>query len=467
MAGAGSPWDSAVAQAGTSAPVTSDDSDNSSWSNHVAAAGGPQQITNPWLRYPLMAGSAVVAGAMASIPRRIPTQTMPTLADIPLTGAANMLTENDFEAPAAAAERRLGVTPSVQRTTNALGVTDNPRLKPEGLGENLLAAGLTAAPYGGASLPGVIGATASGLAAEGAHELFPGSIVAPILAGGIGGYSMGKIFQARQATKEWNQIQKDLPAAQQASSDAEDALRQARDAKITDARSAKLAKQGLVDSSAADRDAFIAQANNERKLGLAAQDSNIKSVADGLGNSQTVEDAGDQLQNASRNWLANTLPQKLADSWKPIDDAIPASTPIQLDSFKGALSKINEQAGSLEPLAKDIKPGVPARWQDKLQAMEDQADLGGPAVNHNWQSAAKFRSMLGDFMSNPQAIKDIGQQNLSTLYAALTRRHAPGCDKPGSRRCLRAGECRQPESLWQSRRRLWKIGFWNQALSCR
>lgn len=415
MSSAGSSWDSAVAEAGKAAPVTSDDSGSAtSWDNHAAAAAQSRQISNPWLRYPLMAASALTKGVMG----------MSDLADSPL----NPLN------PAAALTDLAGrirgkplPTVSGQAVANRLGVVDNPRLAPEGLGENLLSAGFTAAPYaavdiatGGAATPAILSTTGSGLAAEIAHQFFPDSTLAPILASAATGFGFGKYFQARQASKDWSQLQKDLPAAQQAAKDAENSLRTARDAKITDARSAKLAKQGLVDSSAADRDAFIASANNERKLGLAAQDSNIKSVADGLGNSQTVEDAGQQLQNSSRNWLANDLPGKLAAAWKPVDEAIPGATPIQLNSFRGALGRINEQAGSLEPLAKDIKPGVPARWQAKLEAMEEQAGLGGPEVQHNWQSVAKFRSMLGDFMSNPQAIKDIGQQNLSMLYASLT-----------------------------------------------
>lgn len=418
---AGSDWSSAVAQAGASAPVTSDDSSGSAtdWSGHVALAGSDDQIRNPWLRYPLMVGSYATKGlaGMIDLPRTISSGL-----DSVLTGGANLITGNNLSTSQEFIKQHAPLLniPSASDIGNSLGVIDNKRLKPEGLGENALAAVATGAPYGGASVPGQVLTGASSLAGEAAHELFPDSVIAPILAGGATGYGMGRIFQARQAARDWSQIQKDLPAAQAQAKSAEDALRQARDAKITDAKSAKDAKQALVDSSAADRDAFIAQANNERKLGLQAQDTNIKSVADGLGNSQTVEDAGDQIQNASRNWLANTLPSKLAANWKPVDDAIPAGTPVQLDSFKGALSRINEQAGSLEPLAKDIKPGVPARWQDKLQAMEDQAGLGGPAVQHTWQSVAKFRSMLGDFMSNPQAIKDIGQQNLSALYASLT-----------------------------------------------
>jgi hypothetical protein len=50
-----------------------------------------------------------------------------------------------------------------------------------------------------------------------------------------------------------------------------------------------------------------------------------------------------------------------------------------------------------------------------------EVEPGQPAQPITWQDVRKLRSTLGDAISNPKVVNDLGQQNIKHLYAALTQ----------------------------------------------
>lgn len=186
----------------------------------------------------------------------------------------------------------------------------------------------------------------------------------------------------------------------------------------------------------------------------------ISHIASDLGSSATLQEAGEYAQDSARHWLGTTLPAKLEAAWSPVDAAIPASHPVDLAGFRGALEGISTSAGGLAPLEKLLRPALPERLKEVLLGGEGEVKIppmarpgrvsservaGLPSMNPQpgpatpvssgriinppgvvgtgpaeWSEASRLRSALGDAMSNPKVVNDIGTQNLSRLYASLT-----------------------------------------------
>lgn len=183
-----------IAKTGTGSPAPSAASLDA-WlqagAQNGASAQAPTQAPqySGALRLPAIAGSSALAGA---------AQTLGIPGDLEAWGASHLppaLTRTNAFNPASPTQT-VGLPTSAQLTglTDSTGLTNRPDLAP-GQGANpeterLLAATASgvgsAAPMlltGGAALPTLLTGGASGLAGEGAHELFPGSQAAPIAAG--------------------------------------------------------------------------------------------------------------------------------------------------------------------------------------------------------------------------------------------------------------------------------------------
>lgn len=349
------------------------------------------------------------------------------------------------------------------RLANRLGLDTE---QPSGMWENLLAAGarglgvgIATLPLGGAAAPltTLAAGVAGGVAGESARAA-GAPPWAQFLAGVVPGLAMGGWSTASNAAKETAGATDGLAGANKTVTDLQNQLESARinnpaavaglDAKVAEAKLA--AQQAVADAttkSAATRDAAKAaaevQANNETSMANAA----IEGIAGAHGASRTLQDAGTALQDAGREWLTKTIPGKQNSVWSPVNTTM-TGVPTPLAAFNAALSDINSSAGQLEPLAKLLKPGLPAQ----LQTVFDRAigspsgkpataavtgpssilDPSGvpvskvlspaePAQPITWSDVQKLRSTLGDAMSNPATIRDVGGQNLARLYSAATQ----------------------------------------------
>jgi hypothetical protein len=380
----------------------------------------------------------------------------------------------------------VSATGAITAELNKAGLTNVPSLAPSGPGENFLAAGSrglgAAAPFAlmGGPVTALGSGLAGGLASEGVKEAgAPGwaQTGAGILAGlGVGGVASvaSNISRASQASEAVARAQSELTAAQAAVDAARvnnplklnaaktdlDSARTAAANAIADAKSSSEAARDSVVNSAqntiansksaldktlalhdsagavseAARDAQIAQGTAAASQASAGADKSIESVAAAHGTSATLQDAGEKLQNGARSWLTTTLPAKQASVWKPVDDAIPSSTPTDLSAFKASLGAINKSAGALEPVAQLLKPRLPVQLQTTLSnVLENPA--GTPIT---WGNVQKLRSTLGDAMSDPKTVSDVGAQNLSRLYASLTSDMGRVADSAGATEAFQA-----------------------------
>jgi hypothetical protein len=440
-----------------------------------------------------LVGSSLLSGA---------EQGVGSLLDLGRATVNSMLHPFNFSEEAA---EKSGLMPDPSITNALMAPGDAAHLtgpsgpQPQGTGEGLLAAGArglgSAIPFAlaGQPLAALGSGAAGGAAGEAAKDLgAPGwaQTGAGILAGlGVGGVAnvATNISKASAAAEAVTSAQRELSAAQAAvdaakannplalgsaradlasakdaatnavatartaSEAARDATTNAAQTTIADSKSALDKTLALHDSvgavSEAARDAQIAAGAQTASDASRAADSSIESIAAAHGTSSTLQDAGEKLQNSARSWLTKDLPAKQASAWAPVDAAVSETTPTPLYNLNSALKDINTSAGTLEPIAKLLKPGLPAQVQrvfnDVLDTPEGVGaksavtgkspildEFGTPLTKElspavagkpvTWEDVQKLRSTLGDAMSNPQTIKDVGAQNLSRLYASIT-----------------------------------------------
>lgn len=244
----------------------------------------------------------------------------------------------------------VGIFPTSSEVRGWTPPLSSPSLAPQSTPERLTQAAaegigtaLPMLPLGAEALPTLAAGGASGVASEGAHQLWPDSTLFPIAAGIAAG---GAVQGAR---------------------------------------------------------------------GLLAGNT-VENIANQLGQSKTLEDAGKELQTGARNWLTNTMPQHLANLWAPVDQAIPATTEVPLNQTMGVLRGMVGKGGSIQKAVAELSPKLVPRLLDIL---ENKTPVG-VGVNPTWQEVRDLRSAIGDAKVNPQTVKDISAQQIDALYAAVT-----------------------------------------------
>lgn len=196
--------------------------------------------------------------------------------------------------------------------------------------------------------------------------------------------------------------------------------------------SAGLASEGAKDAFPGSKWAPVV-AGTVAGLGMqgaitAAPQRGVQHIVGELGNSSTMQEAGAVAQDAARNWLVNTLPSKLQAAWAPVDQAISSTTPSQVSKFEQALKDISKDAGQLAPVAQLLRPQLPERMLSALQTKAGPTGAGfgiipqgqTAAAVPTWGEVQTLRSTLGDALSNPKVVEEIGAKNLRRLYGALT-----------------------------------------------
>jgi len=337
------------------------------------------------------------------------------------------------------------VLPDEGTVNNILGnKVANLEVAPQGRTQQLLAAGVE----GGASIVpalafggplgltaeganALVGAsTAGGLGGEIAHEVYPNSIIAPLVGslatslgtdtvfGAITGKLLSRGLNAAQGLESIkSNLQNDAKSVLDEINAEHEALQLAKKTTASDQ-----GKEAL--TAFAQRDSDIAAAHDTANRAIeasnAAADAGKEAIATGIHPASTLQEAGTAVQGAATKWLAG-MDDKVGALLNPLYEKVDPKTPVDLTNFKNALSEINNDAGALEVLNKDLKPSLPASWQSKLVAMENAAKLGIPGTAPTVGDLKVLRSSLGSALKDPKVVDDLGDQNARKLYATLTQ----------------------------------------------
>lgn len=167
----------------------------------------------------------------------------------------------------------------------------------------------------------------------------------------------------------------------------------------------------------------------------------VAKAASLLGGSTEFQQAGEHLQDAARVWRNQTMPVELSKAWAPIDQGIGPAAPTPIDNFHQTLKNMANSSGSLAPITGELTPGlvdrllgatndrmapvttpVPPQARTVKQIMLGQypTTVVGPAATPTWDEVQQLRSTIGNAMSTPKIVEDIGQTRLNKLYGALT-----------------------------------------------
>jgi hypothetical protein len=179
--------------------------------------------------------------------------------------------------------------------------------------------------------------------------------------------------------------------------------------------------------------------------------SELGAVAEGLGQSKTLQQAGEHLQAGLQSWLTKDLPAQEESVWAPVDAAmhpetVPGETSVGPsvglanteaalkaltregadDAREAGLAKVTQPRLASQLLAAlrgedQVAPG--AKLPAGLKAINAPSPAGGPIEPLGWDVARGLRSTLGAAMTDSASplFKDLGQKNLSSLYGALTK----------------------------------------------
>jgi hypothetical protein len=276
--------------------------------------------------------------------------------------------------------------PNPQEIEKAVGGRE-----PDGAAERL-ALGVTrgvagAIPFAllGPAGPTLAAGASGGLAAGGAEELGASPLVAAGAGalGGLAGGGIASVASRLQAAR----------SADQAVRSATEALESARQVSVGAKASGEAHVQDITQHA----------------------DATVEGIAAAHGTSQTMQEAGQHLQEGARDWLTNVMPQKQTAAWAPVDAAIPGPTPSPLGGFYNALEQIAGPKGALDPLTSLLSPKLPQQLRETFRDV-----LDGQPGDFTWADSRRLRSLLGEAMTNPQIIRDTGEKNLSRLYAAAT-----------------------------------------------
>lgn len=375
---------------------------------------------NSVFRLPLMAGSELAKGAvnLAGVPgdfqdllnrggnalRPVLGGKEPSLAELQAQKLSRFPTSNELTG----------------NITDLMGLTNRPDLQPTTPLERYGSATIGALPAaaatvatGGTALPALATTVLPALAGQGAHDLAPESRWAPVVAGLATGLGVGGVVSTVQKAAEAKNALKLV-------ADSKQALHDARDAAFTGRKSLSDSVDAIKTTSAADFAATRKALVDAKDAVHGAADQAIETVASGFGKSGTLQEAGQALQAHARNWLNKVLPAKLTALWEPVNNVIPKDARFSLSNFQHGLKEINTDAGELEAVAGSLKPAGPKILGSKMESALELKELSGTPDGFSWSDMQKLRSNLGDAMSNPMTVKDIGAQNLSKLYATLT-----------------------------------------------
>ena len=325
------------------------------------------------------------------------------------------------------------------------------------LGENLLGiaaegagAALPAIAMGAAPLMTLAAGSSGSLASAGAEKLgAPGWM--QIIAGLVPGLALGGWQHSIDTARNADKAAADLAAAKASKESANELLAGGQvnvpGNPLTEANSATTASKLNADVQLSRFKELHDQAHEATKAAIADEstrrtnlaNSAIEGVANAHGESASLQEAEQKLQEYGRGWLQDQFPAKQEEAWAPVDAKIGGRVPTPLNNFYDALREIKGQAGVLDPLTKQLQPALPEKLLTTLESKLPKdlpEELGGAAPSGDisslldsqgnpqpitWSDTRRLRSVLGDAMSNPKTVNDIGRANTSKLYRALTQ----------------------------------------------
>lgn len=139
----------------------------------------------------------------------------------------------------------------------------------------------------------------------------------------------------------------------------------------------------------------------------------VEGTAAMLGASRNATAAGSVLQQEARDWKDTVFPQREAQAWAPVDQAMQNAT-VDPANYRASLTALT---GKLAALPETQKALLPSRVTTMLDAIN--ADVP-PGATMPWQQAQNLRSAIGSVMGVPEIVNEVGTDALKKAYGGIS-----------------------------------------------
>jgi hypothetical protein len=183
--------------------------------------------------------------------------------------------------------------------------------------------------------------------------------------------------------------------------------------------------KAITEADAAKRhDSEVTAANAHLQTEHTGADTDREAVASSLGQSQTVQQGGEALQDAARSWKKTEFPQQLKDAENKMYDGavkIPQDALGNLNGFEDSLSNSFYKAGELEPIAQRLRSRMPEGLEDAIAQIRKKNGIApDQPLQATLNDMKKLRSILGDTMTSPKLSEGVDAGKMNELYRGLS-----------------------------------------------
>lgn len=143
--------------------------------------------------------------------------------------------------------------------------------------------------------------------------------------------------------------------------------------------------------------------------------SAVDRIADNLGGSSTLQEAGTHLQGHGADWLKD-FKDTQATNWNAIDSKM-QNAPLPVGNVASALSDLKAQAGG-NPALEDFLQSPLAKKVSGILSDAKANSIGVPELN--WEQGRALRTRIGEYLDSPDLISEAGGAQAKQFWGALS-----------------------------------------------
>ena len=152
----------------------------------------------------------------------------------------------------------------------------------------------------------------------------------------------------------------------------------------------------------------------------------IESIADKLGESKTLQQAGEKFQDLVRDWKQNVMPQKLTELYDPVATKVPNSAQVVTNNLSGTLHQLTTSGAESQGVVNRLMSRLPQDIKEQLEGLPGTTltTPGGQTIqlgaNLTWKGARAIRTALGDLIANPRLVQGADANTIDALYKGIS-----------------------------------------------
>lgn len=147
----------------------------------------------------------------------------------------------------------------------------------------------------------------------------------------------------------------------------------------------------------------------------------VRNIASRLGSSESLEQAGGHAQARAWQWMRQEAPRQIDALWAPVDGPggyiNPATTAVPLHDFEHTLQQLSSRGGSLDTVIQGLPAG--SRIQQILRNYTNTPS-GALGIAPTWEDVRALRTAIGRAKLDPGIPGSPVEEDLSNLYRAAT-----------------------------------------------